>query len=951
MGFLIFVLLIGAFIAVVVLIARSSSSTASSSPPPLPPHARAVAESPRSAQGKGVGGAAAPRSGEAQPHGAVANKHRGGVAQPLPTPAAAPKRPSSTTGVGTASARGEGRVPTPTSVVAATTPPPQRTTPSRTLVTPAPIRAPASTAQEVVQPNARPPLSVRVALAAAAPVAVRPPAAERVVLQTSVQIADAGGMYPRVPTPAPRSDSRGLAWVGHGSVVLPTPDKLSLRDPLTYFTQRGSAGDGEPSAIDLSASVSPPGQKDFDHDFGYWPSYTRLTSPQRRTYVEWLAGGRSTVPPSVGYVFLFIYGLERRALAENATDDISLIFDEVVRLRSLYTTAGTAMNRSLDGYTASFLWFLAMKFPEQVGDDRFRTWCHGYALDHEYGWSEDHVAALTSWFAMREQALPEWAAFSLAAQLPKSVQSVVARRVAGQLRDLFSRRFVTQFPSGVELRVSKRSKRFPYRPASAALPAFTIDQPNPMGVSSQFDVLADLWNTCVDDLRKLSSIVKDDVAAELTADAWEATPPELRDGIDHPLTAPFMAFVQQHTVPDGHVRCTAAELCSLCGIASVKERITPGQSRRAAELSEYAGFCIEPDARLTGRGYEPEQLLAMFPEIEHGDFNAKRYNAAACLLAAGLAIAHADGRAEANEVAVLSQQLRSLFELTTAEQRRLDASKALLLAEGIDLASAAKRLKQLDGNQLELAAKLILAIVVADGVVTKEELKAVRKLYGSMGFTRDHINETLAALKVDRNAVAGEQDEPVTVAAAVPGVTGEAIPQAPDAEAVQGVRLDREAIAAIMRDTHEVARLLADAMAQHDDVGPQVVTASPGAPASTGAAATTTSGASPSEPGKASEEIMNPVKPAGPTAGPTSISPPPDVTVGADIPLRYAAFYQLLLTKPTWTRQELVDIAKRSSLMLSGAVDAINDWSNEKHGGPLVYEDGDAYTLETAYLN
>lgn len=760
-------------------------------------------------------------------------------------------------------------------------------------------------------------------------------------------------MYPRASAQPPRPDAHAPTWVGHGTVVLSTSDKLPLRDPLTYFVQRAAGPDAEPSAIELTASISSYAQQGPDHDLGYWPTYARLTSQQRRTYVEWLAGGRSVVPPSVGYVFLFMYGLERRALTENSAADVSLIFDEIVRLRSLYIAGAEPMNRSFDSYTASFLWFLAMKFPDEVGDARFRDWCDQYDRESEYGWGEDYVAALASWHVMRQQPLPESAAYMLAAQLPKSVRSVVARRVAGQLRDLFSRRFAMQFPSGMELRISKRSKRYPYRPASAALPAYTIDRPHPMGLASQFDALADLWNTCVDDLRKLSSIVKDDVAAELTSEAWEATPDELRVGINHPLTKPFATFVAQHTTEDGHVRCTAAELSDLCGIDNVRERITPGQSRRVAELSGHAGYLVEPDPRLTERGYESQQAVALFPKVEEGAFDANRYSAASCLLAAGLAIAHADGRAEADEVAVLSQQIRSLFELTPAEQRRLDVAKMVLLSEGMDLARAAKRLKQLDGNQLELAAKLILAIVVADGVVTKEELKAVRKLYSSMGFSREHINDTLASLRVAQTATIADGDEPVTVAAAVQGDAGETIPQPPaDVEPLAGVRLNREAIAAIMRDTHEVARLLADAMAGHQQEA---------VPHSSGSAVPAMSPPA-DAPAVTGEQPAN-VQPAVAVVNADTVSPPAatarlsmtaattDLPVGADVPARYAAFYQLLLTKQTWTRQELLDVAKRSGLMLSGAVDAINDWSNETHGGPLVYEDGDAYTLESAYLN
>src|ERR1039458_2586270 len=39
---------------------------------------------------------------------------------------------------------------------------------------------------------------------------------------------------------------------------------------------------------------------------------------QRRSYLQWLEQGRASIPTELGYAFLFIYGLERRALVDRA---------------------------------------------------------------------------------------------------------------------------------------------------------------------------------------------------------------------------------------------------------------------------------------------------------------------------------------------------------------------------------------------------------------------------------------------------------------------------------------------------------------------------------------------------------------------------------------------------------------------------------------------------------
>ena len=46
---------------------------------------------------------------------------------------------------------------------------------------------------------------------------------------------------------------------------------------------------------------------------GYWPSYSNLSKEARGSYLDWLADGRRHPEADIGYVFLFFYGLERRA--------------------------------------------------------------------------------------------------------------------------------------------------------------------------------------------------------------------------------------------------------------------------------------------------------------------------------------------------------------------------------------------------------------------------------------------------------------------------------------------------------------------------------------------------------------------------------------------------------------------------------------------------------------
>ena len=74
---------------------------------------------------------------------------------------------------------------------------------------------------------------------------------------------------------------------------------------------------------------------------GYWPSYDQLTPEGRAAYLSWLSWQRSAPNFPIGYVFLYFYGLERRALIDGSMSPVAQqerlwILGEVERLLTIY---------------------------------------------------------------------------------------------------------------------------------------------------------------------------------------------------------------------------------------------------------------------------------------------------------------------------------------------------------------------------------------------------------------------------------------------------------------------------------------------------------------------------------------------------------------------------------------------------------------------------------------
>ena len=59
----------------------------------------------------------------------------------------------------------------------------------------------------------------------------------------------------------------------------------------------------------------------------------------------------------------------------------------------------------------------------------------------------------------------------------------------------------------------------------------------------------------------------------------------------------------------------------------------------------------------------------------------------------------------------------------------------------------------------------------------------------------------------------------------------------------------------------------------------------------------------------------------------------------------------IIIEKGNWTRNELLNIIQNKGVMLSSAIDEINEWSEEEYGDFLVEEDNDIYIVNEDVVN
>jgi hypothetical protein len=134
------------------------------------------------------------------------------------------------------------------------------------------------------------------------------------------------------------------------------------------------------------------------------------------------------------------------------------------------------------------------------------------------------------------------------------------------------------------------------------------------------------------------------------------------------------------------------------------------------------------------------------------------------------------------------------------------------------------------------------------------------------------------------------------------------------------LHLDLDAVSKIMAETSQVATLLRDAMADGDDdidVEPD---------------------SEPSEPVTETDTAI------------LAESDSAEKSEGFDgLDSRYAPLLRAVLQQQSWTTADFRTLADQHGLMLSGAVEAINEWSMDKCGDWLI-EEGDPFVIHVNLL-
>lgn len=614
------------------------------------------------------------------------------------------------------------------------------------------------------------------------------------------------------PLPRRGGSKTKLTWYSPGQSLIHAG--LLIDSGMVYTSDRSLAWPGEPSAIITNLSVGRAAANPLS-DFGYYPSYDRLSSEQRRGYLEWLAAGRKDTDPtqrSLGYIFIFFYGLERRILLEG--DRHPALLEEILRLLQHYGSAHKS--RSLRTYLLQLLHFAGW----QLGHESYRMlWPQLLYFDRDRP-GEDGIKFVLANLHQRGETLDWRLAYRLALADEESRRSTVVVRAQEKFFALFERRFNEQYPEGLRVDATKQEVLVQYRPASGALAQFGSERqservlalriPNAAGLRRQFQALPAIWNSCVDDLSGYCRALRSKKQGRDPALAeWRSLPPELRRINDHPLKSAFSEILANSPREGDYTFVPTAMLATLAGVPE-RARLTAAHSREVAEMTSELGWHLGPDPRITGIPLAWNQELALFSAIQ-GQSEAKGSPGPLRLLYLAVTIAAADGVIEPEELDTFYQLITTQV-IDEEEWRSVRATEASLRRDAnVALRSLPQMSKLIPTDSRQFVLRLMAHIAAADGEVSLDELKVLRRIARAFELNPDSVEQLLREDEAFRE---------VTVAEAERGsARGETIPTRPVTKPTIFV-LNQERIKTLTQETQEVISLLSVVMAEPEETPP-----------------------------------------------------------------------------------------------------------------------------------
>jgi uncharacterized tellurite resistance protein B-like protein len=663
-----------------------------------------------------------------------------------------------------------------------------------------------------------------------------------------------------------------------------------------YFGGKLDSRDGystDSALIDPTLPVNGSVPNYAGNEMGYWPSYSRITPESRSAYLEWLASSRDDPDAYIGYVFLYFYGLERRLLVDREkglvnNKEISLLFQEIKRLLAIYGSNGSFRSYAVN--LLSYIWILYGAKGKTPYELLFINGSPSPIFHFVLGKSIGE-----------EKSIPADLAFAWLKSHPDCKLKTPAKRCPKKFRMLFEKRYREKFqPEGMVIKPNKTKLVITYQPANSSLHAprpLETNSPDPAKLRAPVNKLIEIAELCQNELDAYSRFVGRQGNRKGSAAAVALLPPDL---IPH-LNLPGIERIKKvldAKLTSGFSAVPMNYILRFIGDSSLV-KLNKKECETIANILATAGYGMAPDVRFHHAKPEKNEKVVLYrkgygKQIHPGS----DFDHLVTILRLGSMVAKIDDKVDRSEFQVLNTLIQQNENLSPNEKNSLKAYLYWLISVPANMKGVKALLEKIGDKKRSAISKILIDVAHADGHIAPEEVKQLEKLYNSLGLEKTTVINDLHHVKTERKL---QPDEPNT----------------------HFLKTDDPPIEKNSSNiiNHERLRRLEEETAGVKNILEQIFI----------------------EPEEASDTVVQP--------SPTDKEDPSSRKRITGLDTEQQMFYNKLITKSEWRRDEIFTLCEQLNLMVDGSIEAINDRFFDIADAPLIEEDSDSFYIDLELIS
>lgn len=460
-----------------------------------------------------------------------------------------------------------------------------------------------------------------------------------------------------------------------------------------------------------------------------------------------------------------------------------------------------------------------------------------------------------------------------------------ARRCGYEFSQMFTRLYSKKYGEGIVVKPNKTRLRIEYHPASSSLHGISFPQkdlPDPSNLKGPTNKLIAIADECTAELDAYSRYLAKPDTSRTDIEAVLLLPDELDDLGSTLGLGKFKKWVDN-------------AISTKNGLVNVEEFWTYTKSplptkinKKEAELiqllAQKAGYGIAPDTRYHHAKTSVDGKLVLFPE-GHGKYfePSKEFNEMGMALRLGAMVATIDSHVNQTEKNLLIQLIDHDTNLSSTEKRSLHAYLLWRLNTPSNATGLKARMGTLGETEKVAVSRILVGVAMADGKIDPDEIKQLEKLYLLLGLDKALVTGDIHGMSSSKSGL-----RPVST-------------QSEDVfPASTAFQLDESILAIHESETKDVQSMLGAIFMENEPTGEPYET----------------------------------------------ITDSTAVEEESGIDKHHHALFESLIRKDKWTRKEVEALCRDSGLMVSGALEIINDWSFDKVDEAVLEEDGDAIYVD-----